>query len=73
MWSQTSNQNGMQVMNMFQTDAMTGNGPLNDSGIKKTPWTIDEEQIFCEKHEVLGNKWVEIAKSLSGRNDNSVK
>ena len=44
-----------------------------DVGLKKTPWTLDEEQIFCEKHEVLGNKWVEIAKSLPGRNDNAVK
>ncbi|PXF45609.1 Transcriptional activator Myb [Gracilariopsis chorda] len=42
-------------------------------GIKKDPWTPDEERILHDVHARLGNKWVAIAKHLPGRTDNCVK
>lgn len=73
MWAQLPNQGENQVMPLFQNEMMQGSNSSKDIALKKTPWTLDEEQVFWEKHEILGNKWVEIAKSLPGRNDNTVK
>jgi hypothetical protein len=46
MWNLIPNQNGNQVMSMFQNDMMSGSSVPKDTGLKKTPWNIDEEQIF---------------------------
>ena len=73
MWNQMPNQGENQVFPLYQNEAVPANNSSKEVGLKKSPWTLDEEQIFWEKHEVLGNKWVEIAKSLIGRNDNAVK
>lgn len=73
MWNQLPNQGENQVMPIYHNEMMVTNNSSKDVGLKKSPWTLDEEQVFCEKHEILGNKWVEIAKSLPGRNDNAVK
>lgn len=72
-WNQVPNQGENQVMPLYGAEYMMGPGGAKDTALKKSPWTLDEEKIFCEKHEILGNKWVEIAKSLPGRNDNAVK
>ncbi|KAI0561562.1 Myb-like transcription factor [Gracilaria domingensis] len=42
-------------------------------GIRREPWTYEEETILNQVHARLGNKWVAIAKHLPGRTDNCVK
>ncbi|KAK6144873.1 hypothetical protein DH2020_021693 [Rehmannia glutinosa] len=39
----------------------------------KDVWTEDEDRILIEVHAKVGNKWAEIAKSLPGRTENSIK
>ncbi|KAK4427128.1 Transcription factor [Sesamum alatum] len=41
--------------------------------IKKEMWTEEEDRILIDVHAKVGNKWAEIAKSLPGRTENSIK
>nr|AGN52041.1 MYB-related transcription factor [Salvia miltiorrhiza]AGN52151.1 MYB-related transcription factor [Salvia miltiorrhiza] len=41
--------------------------------IKKDVWTLEEDRILIEVHAQVGNKWAEIAKSLPGRTENTIK
>lgn len=42
-------------------------------GIRRDPWSPEEERILHEVHARIGNKWVAIAAQLPGRTDNCVK
>ncbi|KAF0906851.1 hypothetical protein E2562_013246 [Oryza meyeriana var. granulata] len=44
-----------------------------NSECKKGGWSREEDLLLCEAQKVLGNKWTEIAKVVSGRTDNAVK
>jgi hypothetical protein len=41
--------------------------------LRKADWTQAEVDILLQQHARLGNQWVEIARHLPGRTDNSVK
>lgn len=41
--------------------------------IKKEGWTETEEWTLYLAHQLLGNKWADISKEISGRTDNSIK
>ncbi|KAE8124243.1 hypothetical protein FH972_019145 [Carpinus fangiana] len=41
--------------------------------IKKDTWSEEEDKVLIEVHAEIGNKWAEIAKSLPGRTENSIK
>ncbi|XXG56976.1 hypothetical protein AAC387_Pa03g4259 [Persea americana] len=40
---------------------------------KDSTWTKEEEKALIKAHEAVGNRWTEIAKSIPGRTENSVK
>ncbi|OHT09275.1 Myb-like DNA-binding domain containing protein [Tritrichomonas foetus] len=44
-----------------------------DPGVKKMPWTAEEDNLIYQQHKTLGSKWSTIAKMLPGRTDNSIK
>lgn len=47
-------------------------GHLSPS-IQKESWTEEEDSVLIIKHQVHGNKWSYISKSLSGRTENQIK
>ena len=42
-------------------------------GIKKTPWTKEEDELLLRKYNELGPKWAIIATFFAGRTDNTIK
>ncbi|KAJ9533499.1 hypothetical protein QJQ45_026555, partial [Haematococcus lacustris] len=42
-------------------------------GICKAAWSPEEELALVKAHRVLGNRWSDIARSIEGRSENSVK
>ena len=44
-----------------------------DPSLKKGSWSAAEDETILAMHAKLGTRWAEIAKSLPGRSDNSVR
>ncbi|GLI60672.1 hypothetical protein VaNZ11_002874 [Volvox africanus] len=42
-------------------------------GLRKDPWTSDEERKLVEAHRLLKNHWSGIARRIPGRSENAVK
>lgn len=47
-------------------------GHLNPKILKKS-WTTEEDSIILYRQSLLGNRWSEISKFLSGRTENQIK
>jgi hypothetical protein len=44
-----------------------------DPILKHDDWTEEEDQLLIEQHQLLGNKWAEIAQNFPNRTDNQIK
>lgn len=42
-------------------------------GIKRTPWTKEEDELIIKKYKEYGPKWATISKFFVGRTDNTIK
>lgn len=42
-------------------------------GLRKGPWTPEEEAMVVDAHKRFGNRWSDIARCISGRSENAVK
>lgn len=41
--------------------------------IKRTDWTVEEDELLVKTHSVVGNHWAKLATFLPGRTDNAIK
>jgi hypothetical protein len=42
-------------------------------GLKRGPWTWEEEETLVAAHSSLGNSWSKIARELPGRTETDIK
>ena len=42
-------------------------------GLKKDPWTSEEDEILINMYQEIGNKWSKMIKKLPGRSGNDIK